>query len=1006
MNTLLQTLLIETLPADQSILRAFIEKVLPSIEREFALVPALGGDEEIHYQTLSQSGDRYAREKAQRWANDADQSLMVHILNGLLTAWKLANYLSKPLSEIEKHLLCLGFTLHDYNKWINNQGIKAPGSHQVPEIVDLCNELGKKLNFQSFWPDWEQYISEICYLAQNTQGKVGRNAVSSNWQTFKIDERRLDSPLGWLMRFGDVAVHLTDPTGIVTNTEGQRLQEHLRKLQIPKKLVYHRLRDCRGLLTNGIHNAVVLRARQLGWEPILFFAQGAIYLAPQDNETPELEDLQEFIWQQISALLSREMLGGNIGFKRDGKGLKVAPQTLELFSPAELIRQLPDVVKVRVANVNTPATPKRLEKLTLSDAERKRLEKVADIRADRLAEFFILTQREFFEGCAEYAPWILKALELEEQLSPEQTQLQSGGVNYGWYHAAACYLANPNRSSWNPEKVAQELSELANQLAVWAEAKELLRTHTIPTCEAVFGYLTQYLEVSGWGDKVYNFQGELAVYIEAKVTNQPICSLSSGEFAAEDQFDSVVLFKPQQYSNKNALGGGRIKRGISKIWSLEMLLRQALWAAPAGKLEEQQPVFLYIFPAYVYSPETIAAVKLLVNDLQSLRLWEVHQHWLNVGMDCSKLQNLPWRVKEEAEKGRFGNRYSGRDLPFMATTYTTTKGKTVTEAWIEPVFLALTLPIFLGVKVVTAASPEPLYSSDSEFRESVILDGVARFWNLLELPTSIRLQKVPKALEELFTADSNSAAWRGIKNTLPYALDRLFIAYGLHLENRGSRTDPRWQGFNGTVREIATDVLNIFVLANGGLRRNKRDRPTSEEVKRYWKYAQLWARGDQRMDGAISLIEQLVDEYRRFYRVNASESSHAILLPLSIAIDNILSIPNQVELKDVILEGAGQIQKALARREVYRPLLMSKATGLDYHTRLAQEFSAIKTFMTTCVEKLFLETYKKDRALLQENRNRIKAGAEFAYRWLALQERQIKPETPISEDSQSKGEVA
>jgi CRISPR-associated protein Csc3 len=342
----------------------------------------------------------------------------------------------------------------------------------------------------------------------------------------------------------------------------------------------------------------------------------------------------------------------------------------------------------------------------------------------------------------------------------------------------------------------------------------------------------------------------------------------------------------------------------------------------------------------------------------------------------------------------------------MATTYTTTKGKTVTEAWIEPVFLALTLPIFLGVKVVAAASPEPLYSSDSEFRESVILDGVASFWNLLELPTSLRLQKIPKALEELFTANSNVEAWRGIKNTLPYALDRLFIACGLHMENRGSRLDPRWQAFNSTVREIATDVLNVFVLANEGLRRNKRDRPTSEEVQRYWKYAQLWAKGDQHMKESLSLIEQLVDEYRKFYRVNVSESSHAILLPLSIAMDNILSIPNQIELKDVILEGAGQIQKALERREIYRPILMDKSTGLDYHTRLAQEFSAIKTFMITCVDKLFVETYKKDRALLQENRNRIKSGAEFTYRWLALQEKQSRSSKTEFDNPSSEGEAS
>jgi len=48
------------------------------MEQEFGLIPALGGSEEAHYQTLVKQGDPYAREKAQRWAK-ADQSLLVHV---------------------------------------------------------------------------------------------------------------------------------------------------------------------------------------------------------------------------------------------------------------------------------------------------------------------------------------------------------------------------------------------------------------------------------------------------------------------------------------------------------------------------------------------------------------------------------------------------------------------------------------------------------------------------------------------------------------------------------------------------------------------------------------------------------------------------------------------------------------------------------------------------------------------------------------------------------------
>ena len=984
MQTLLQTLLIETLPAEtDSILRLFIE-ILPAIEREFGLIPALGGSEEVHYQTLLKQGDRYAREKAQRWANKPDQSLLVHVLNALMTAWNLIKYLPRhlQLSEIEKRLLCLGLTLHDYNKYVQGQGEEAPPpkAHEIEAILELCQELGEKLNFQDFWADWQDYLLEIAFLAQNTQFNVGTNTVSSNWETdereFTLDDRRLDLPLRHLLAFGDIAVHMNDPADVVTKTGGDRLRDHLDALSIRKKLVYHRLRDCRGLLTNQIHNAVVQFAREIGWEPILYFAQGAVYLAPQNPATPDLADIQSWVWQSMiqgdeesnQKGLESYFETGDVGFVRDGKGLKVAPQTLEFFTPTELIRKLPNVVKARVANVKDPATPKRLQKLTLSPPEREMLARGADIRADRIAEFLILTQREFFEDCEAYAPQVLTMLEL--QLSPEQTAIQSGGVNYGWYRVAAHYVAT--HSTLDLEQVSEFLSQLAERLSTWAEENGLLKQQSSPTQSAFFNYLAQYLEVSGCSDQISKFQDELATYAEAKVTNQPICSLSSGEAAAEDQLDSVVLFKPQQYSNKNALGGGRIKRGISKIWSLEMLLRQAYWAAPSGKLEDQQPVFLSIFPAYVYSPQTAIAVRRLVNKLKKVNLWEVRKQWLQAEMQ-SGLQNLLWRDEDEAEAGRYKDSYSTKDLPFLALIYTTTRGKTVTDAWVEPAFLALALPMLLGVKVVATSSPDPLYASDQEFLDSVILDGAAGFWNLLDLSTSLRLQDLSKALE------------------------RLLVAYSLHLECRSSPPDARWQAFSGTVREMATNILNVFSLTAEGLRENKRDLG-KEDVKRVWNYAQIWAKGNLYMQEKLKLIERLVREYRTFYQVNLSESSHAVLLPISKALEVILTVPEQVDSEDLILQGAGQLKDALERREVYnRPFLMNKS--VDYATRQAQELVAIHAFMSTCVNELFGSLYKGDRALLQENRNRIKSGAEFAYRWLALQEKQSQPEP------QSKGEA-
>jgi CRISPR-associated protein Csc3 len=73
--------------------------------------------------------------------------------------------------------------------------------------------------------------------------------------------------------------------------------------------------------------------------------------------------------------------------------------------------------------------------------------------------------------------------------------------------------------------------------------------------------------------------------------------------------------------------------------------------------------------------------------------------------------------------------------------------------------------------------------------------------------------------------------------------------------------------------------------------------------------------------------------------------------------------------------------------------------SLDIATRRDKELEAIHTFMSICVNEVFLEVYKGDRALLQENRNRIKSGAEFAYRWLARQEKQSEAKSQESEES-------
>ncbi|MGB0563412.1 MAG: type I-D CRISPR-associated protein Cas10d/Csc3, partial [Spirulinaceae cyanobacterium] len=401
MTTLLQQLLLCTHPETlDPVLRAYIDHVVPKLEIHFGNISGLGGGELTHranFEKAGKTGDRAAK-TAQAWGNKPDQSLASHVLNALLIGWELFPFLGRrnTLSDLEKRLFCLAITLHDYDKQWHGHGISSPTAEQTPEILEVCRELGTQLNFGEFWPQWQDYLSDIAFLAQNTHGKGNTNLYPSNWPDIQHEEARLFSPLRDLLTFSDVAVHFGTPGAVSTSTGGDRLRELLDLLKIKRRLTYHHLRNSLGLLSNLIHNATLRHLQSLGYQPIMYLAQGAIYLAPPDAEAPDRALIQTTLWNAIQQFLTQTMRGGKIGFKRDGKGLKVSPQTREVLSPAALILSLPTVIAAKVSNAKNPATPKRLAKLELTADEKATFAEINNLQSDRLSEFLGLVQKELF----------------------------------------------------------------------------------------------------------------------------------------------------------------------------------------------------------------------------------------------------------------------------------------------------------------------------------------------------------------------------------------------------------------------------------------------------------------------------------------------------------------------------------------------------------------------------------------------------------------------------------
>ena len=105
--------------------------------------------------------------------------------------------------------------------------------------------------------------------------------------------------------------------------------------------------------------------------------------------------------------------------------------------------------------------------------------------------------------------------------------------------------------------------------------------------------------------------------------------------------------------------------------------------------------------------------------------------------------------------------------------------------------------------------------------------------------------------------------------SLLYRGTKLLVVYSLHLDTRSSPPDARWQDLVKTVREVMTNVLNVFALANEKLREDKRE-ASPNEVQRFWNYAHIFSQGDESMVEKLQLTKRLVNEYRQFYQVKLS----------------------------------------------------------------------------------------------------------------------------------------
>ena len=94
------------IPPDDNVLQDYIEIVGPQIQKEYTLRSAKGS-----------SIEKYAR--------NTDQSMLAHILNGIFPTMQIVRESGEALSDIEKRIYLIAYTLHDLDKLVNVRGVEC-----------------------------------------------------------------------------------------------------------------------------------------------------------------------------------------------------------------------------------------------------------------------------------------------------------------------------------------------------------------------------------------------------------------------------------------------------------------------------------------------------------------------------------------------------------------------------------------------------------------------------------------------------------------------------------------------------------------------------------------------------------------------------------------------------------------------------------------------------------------------------------------------------------------
>ncbi|MBW7884273.1 MAG: type I-D CRISPR-associated protein Cas10d/Csc3 [Caldilineaceae bacterium] len=1020
---------------EDPVLLDFVSMVAPQLSDRLGHVSAKGG--------------QFAEQKRSEGADVSryrfDQSMRAHLVNGLFPVLHIAHTLRRwgapqlrYYDDTLRRVFIASYVLHDWLKLPEVDGqLEAAGlTHDKINMVEHRDEIerifldwGVQLGLDHFLSavgGVKTLLHDLIYVACNTQIKWGTLRNLAVLPKLQLPSPQLD--------LAEQLSRLADYLAYVVRNPRQAAADRSLHREISTLsnqtafLAYHHIADVRGVITNIVQNAALEAAQDDRRVPILYTPTGVVYLAAKDApQLPEIGTVADNVVKRVQALARRRLEKSLTGFNRDGKGLKNAGYYDLFFDKLQLVELGISVAFERIyeGKGKKAVSGSRFEKMRSNAWMEPHvdLDLANDIRIDQMAEWCYFAEQTLRDlpGGQATARILLDAMGLNDLVTDFEAvprDARAGGVGYHWYFAAGHYLKrNPGL---DPATWRERVQQLAAALVAHFRAlEETSHPGSERPVDDGFGDLRTYVKqilafgtalplttapVQGLDARAQSalFAAEFVRYSNAKKSGQgksALCTLCSSPYAVDKQREAAILFAPQVYSNKMALHGSNAIRDICSICSLEMMLRQILMNrsnASGGRFEGRRVRYLYFYPTYFFTPETLELFRYVHDRLRRISFTELRKQLIveDNGVPTLRIDDAgiwqrlePLLMTPDDKFAPENDTYLRMHFPenepvtfyFLGVPPPGRDSKDA-EAWVHPAFLALVMPLCVDVKVVASEASLPVLNEAEELPETVFLDGAHAGINYLTTKARIKVDELKNVLKRLVTG------------------------YLVHLDANasvgGSGFDYRWQDLPALARRLDESPLYVFWYLKKWQRNGKLDVIPVAKARLYRRYYDSVDQG--RNDKHMSHAHELTTLYRQFYRARRF-NSNSILRPISVAANALLAadhrlFPDRESLVELVQGTLRDFVERVSKGSADGRL----PQGID---RAARE-KALEEFSHYFVEKLFLDTLKGDLSALRGKQlNLLKSACEVVYRDLDARDwanhtKETETEVPETNDDQ------